>query len=118
MPGSTVRTGPAGTPGRAAPVPAGTRVTAITWSGEVHVRGIRGDVDVHSQSGDVEVRDVAANRVTAVVDAAVRATRLFAANNRLDLNAVLDWHNNGSSTRRGLAAAQSAFASFSATTTS
>lgn len=38
-------------------VPVGTRLTAITWSGEARVRGVHGDVDVHSHSGDIEVRD-------------------------------------------------------------
>lgn len=38
-------------------VPAGTRVSASSWSGSVSVRGVRGDADVHTQSADVAVRD-------------------------------------------------------------
>ncbi len=38
-------------------VPAGTKVSARTWSGAASVRGVHGDVEVHSQSGDVQVRD-------------------------------------------------------------
>jgi DUF4097 and DUF4098 domain-containing protein YvlB len=38
-------------------VPAGARVSASSWSGSVTLRGIRGDVEVHSQSADVDVRD-------------------------------------------------------------
>jgi DUF4097 and DUF4098 domain-containing protein YvlB len=38
-------------------VPVGARLTASTWSGSVSVRGVHGDVDVHAQSGDVDVRD-------------------------------------------------------------
>ena len=39
-------------------IPATARVTATTWSGEAKVRGVHGDVEVHSQSGEVDVRDV------------------------------------------------------------
>jgi DUF4097 and DUF4098 domain-containing protein YvlB len=38
-------------------VPVGTRVIANSWSGSVSVRGVRGEVQAHVQSGDVEVRD-------------------------------------------------------------
>lgn len=38
-------------------VPAGSRVSANTWSGSINVRGVAGDVDVHSLSGDIVVRD-------------------------------------------------------------
>ena len=34
-------------------VPVGTKVVARTWSGSVSVRGVHGDIDAHSQSGDV-----------------------------------------------------------------
>jgi DUF4097 and DUF4098 domain-containing protein YvlB len=39
-------------------VPAGSRVTANTWSGSISVRGVAGDVDAHAMSGDVEIHDV------------------------------------------------------------
>jgi DUF4097 and DUF4098 domain-containing protein YvlB len=38
-------------------VPAGTRLSATTWSGSVSIRGVHGEVEAHSQSGDVQVRD-------------------------------------------------------------
>lgn len=38
-------------------VPMGTRVVANSWSGSVSVRGVRGEVEAHVQSGDVDVRD-------------------------------------------------------------
>ena len=38
-------------------VPAGTRVSATTWSGALSVRGVHGDIEAHAQSGDVQVRD-------------------------------------------------------------
>ena len=38
-------------------VPAGTRVAATTWSGAVHVHGVHGDLELHAQSGDIDVRD-------------------------------------------------------------
>ncbi len=38
-------------------VPVGTRVVANSWSGSVSVRGVRGEVEAHVQSGDVDVRD-------------------------------------------------------------
>jgi DUF4097 and DUF4098 domain-containing protein YvlB len=38
-------------------VPRGARVSAGTWSGEVHVSGVHGETEARSQSGNVEVRD-------------------------------------------------------------
>lgn len=38
-------------------VPAGARVAATTWSGSVSISGVRGDVEAHAQSGDVQVKD-------------------------------------------------------------
>ena len=38
-------------------VPAGSRVTATTWSGSVGVHGVQGEIEIHAQSGDVDVRD-------------------------------------------------------------
>ena len=38
-------------------VPAGARVSASSWNGSVVLRGVRGDLDAHSQSADVTVRD-------------------------------------------------------------
>ena len=38
-------------------VPAGTKVSATTWSGSLSVRGVHGDIEAHAQSGDVQVRD-------------------------------------------------------------
>jgi DUF4097 and DUF4098 domain-containing protein YvlB len=39
-------------------VPAGSRVSARSWSGSVSVRGVHGDVETQTQSADVDVRDV------------------------------------------------------------
>jgi DUF4097 and DUF4098 domain-containing protein YvlB len=39
-------------------VPAGAKVTATSWSGSVSVRNVRGDVETHTQSANIEVRDV------------------------------------------------------------
>jgi Uncharacterized conserved protein len=39
-------------------VPVGARVSASSWSGSVSVRGVHGDVDTHTQSADVDIRDV------------------------------------------------------------
>jgi DUF4097 and DUF4098 domain-containing protein YvlB len=39
-------------------VPVGARVTARTQSGDISVRGTRGEVNVTAQSGDIEVEDV------------------------------------------------------------
>jgi DUF4097 and DUF4098 domain-containing protein YvlB len=38
-------------------VPAGVHLVARSWSGSLAIRGVHGDVEAHSQSGDVEVRD-------------------------------------------------------------
>ena len=38
-------------------VPVGTKVATTTWSGSITIRGVRGDVEAHAQSGDVSVRD-------------------------------------------------------------
>jgi DUF4097 and DUF4098 domain-containing protein YvlB len=45
-------------------VPAGVRLEARSWSGSVSVRGVHGDVEAHSQSGDIQIRD-AGSRVEA-----------------------------------------------------
>jgi DUF4097 and DUF4098 domain-containing protein YvlB len=39
-------------------VPVGARVTARSWSGSVSVKGVHGDVDTHTQSADVDLRDI------------------------------------------------------------
>jgi DUF4097 and DUF4098 domain-containing protein YvlB len=41
-------------------VPVGTRVSANSWSGSVTVRGVRGELEAHTQSGDIDVRDAGA----------------------------------------------------------
>ncbi|MDQ2666933.1 MAG: DUF4097 family beta strand repeat-containing protein, partial [Gemmatimonadota bacterium] len=38
-------------------VPAGTRLSASTWSGSVGVRGVHGEIEIRAQSGDITVRD-------------------------------------------------------------
>jgi hypothetical protein len=38
-------------------VPAGTHVSAVSWSGSVSVHGVHGDVESHTQSADIDVRD-------------------------------------------------------------
>ena len=45
-------------------VPAGVRLTANTWSGSLVVRGVRGEIEAHAQSGDIEIHD-AGDRVEA-----------------------------------------------------
>jgi DUF4097 and DUF4098 domain-containing protein YvlB len=39
-------------------VPAGAKVMATSWSGSVSVRSVHGDVETHTQSANIEVRDV------------------------------------------------------------
>jgi DUF4097 and DUF4098 domain-containing protein YvlB len=41
-------------------VPSTARVVASSWSGSVSVRGVHGDIETHTQSADVEVRDAGA----------------------------------------------------------
>ena len=41
-------------------VPTGARVSASSRSGSVEVRGVRGDVEIHTQSADVDVRNAGA----------------------------------------------------------
>jgi DUF4097 and DUF4098 domain-containing protein YvlB len=38
-------------------VPAGARVTARSWSGSVSARGVRGDLEVRTQSADIDLAD-------------------------------------------------------------
>ena len=38
-------------------VPVGARVSARSWSGSVSVKGVHGDVETHTQSADVDIRD-------------------------------------------------------------
>jgi DUF4097 and DUF4098 domain-containing protein YvlB len=38
-------------------VPAGTRVSARSFSGSVSIRGVRGDVEARAQSADIDIRD-------------------------------------------------------------
>ena len=38
-------------------VPAGVHLAASTWSGSLIVHGVRGEIEAHAQSGDIEVRD-------------------------------------------------------------
>ncbi|HEY2026475.1 MAG TPA: DUF4097 family beta strand repeat-containing protein [Gemmatimonadaceae bacterium] len=39
-------------------VPVGARVTATSWSGSVTVHNVRGEVETHTQSANIDVRDV------------------------------------------------------------
>lgn len=39
-------------------VPSGAKVAAMSWSGSVSVQRVRGDVEAHTQSADIDVRDV------------------------------------------------------------
>ncbi|HEY2064850.1 MAG TPA: DUF4097 family beta strand repeat-containing protein [Gemmatimonadaceae bacterium] len=39
-------------------VPAGAKVMATSWSGSVSVRNVRGEVETHTQSANIDVRDV------------------------------------------------------------
>lgn len=39
-------------------VPVGARVSASSWSGSATVRGVRGDVEIRTQSADIDVRNV------------------------------------------------------------
>jgi DUF4097 and DUF4098 domain-containing protein YvlB len=45
-------------------VPQGVRVVARAGSGDISIRGTKGEVEVHAQSGDIELEDVA-NRLDA-----------------------------------------------------
>ncbi|MEO8561489.1 MAG: DUF4097 family beta strand repeat-containing protein [bacterium] len=38
-------------------VPAGIHLVASSWSGSLKVKGVRGEIEAHAQSGDVDVRD-------------------------------------------------------------
>ena len=38
-------------------VPAGVHLVTSTWSGSLSVSGVKGEIDAHAQSGDVEIRD-------------------------------------------------------------
>lgn len=38
-------------------VPVGIKVIATSWSGSISVKGVRGPLDIHSQSADVDIRD-------------------------------------------------------------
>ena len=38
-------------------VPAGVHLVTNTWSGSLRVTGVKGEIDAHAQSGDVDVRD-------------------------------------------------------------
>jgi hypothetical protein len=55
-------------------VPAGTRVTATSVSGDVSVRGMRGEVDARSTSGDVDVQGGARRVALQSVSGDVRAS--------------------------------------------
>jgi hypothetical protein len=56
-------------------VPAGTRVMARAMSGDIVVRGARGEVEAHSVSGDVDVEDATA-LVAESVSGSVRVLRI------------------------------------------
>jgi DUF4097 and DUF4098 domain-containing protein YvlB len=56
-------------------VPVGTRVLAHTTSGDITVRGVRGEVEAHSTSGDIKIDD--ADRINfEAVSGDVEATRV------------------------------------------
>jgi DUF4097 and DUF4098 domain-containing protein YvlB len=38
-------------------VPTGVHLVTSTWSGSLRVSGVRGEIDAHAQSGDVDIRD-------------------------------------------------------------
>jgi DUF4097 and DUF4098 domain-containing protein YvlB len=57
-------------------VPVGTRVAAQSVSGNVSVRGVRGEVEVGAVSGDVEVQDAVRRVLLNSVSGAVRGTNL------------------------------------------
>lgn len=57
-------------------VPAGTRVAAASVSGDVRVRGVRGEVDARSTSGDVDVEGGARRVALQSVSGDVHATSL------------------------------------------
>ena len=82
--GSTVRvsTGSNRSRGRAGEqrlevvVPVGTRVAAQSVSGNVSVRGVRGEMEVGTVSGDVDVQDAVRRVLLNSVSGAVRGTNL------------------------------------------
>jgi DUF4097 and DUF4098 domain-containing protein YvlB len=57
-------------------VPYGVRVLATTWSGDVSVRGTRGQVEIHSQNGDIDVDDVSARLDVNTLSGDLRATNI------------------------------------------
>jgi DUF4097 and DUF4098 domain-containing protein YvlB len=57
-------------------VPYGVRVLATTWSGDVSVRGTRGQVEIHTQNGDIEVDDVAARLDVNTLSGDLQATNI------------------------------------------
>jgi DUF4097 and DUF4098 domain-containing protein YvlB len=57
-------------------VPYGVRVIVHSQSGDVSVRGTRGEVEAHAQSGDVQVDDVAARLDVNTLSGGVTATNV------------------------------------------
>lgn len=55
-------------------VPTGTRIDARTQSGEITVRGTKGEVDANSQSGDVRVEDAARRLDVSTLSGSIEAT--------------------------------------------
>jgi DUF4097 and DUF4098 domain-containing protein YvlB len=54
-------------------VPYGVRVVARTQSGDISVRGTRGEVEAHAQSGDVHIEDVTARLDVVTISGEVTA---------------------------------------------
>ncbi|MEP6493744.1 MAG: DUF4097 family beta strand repeat-containing protein [bacterium] len=57
-------------------VPYGVRVIARTQSGDIAVRGTRGEVEAHAQNGDVHVEDVAARLDVVTISGEVTAANI------------------------------------------
>jgi DUF4097 and DUF4098 domain-containing protein YvlB len=57
-------------------VPVGTRVQAQTVSGDVGVRGVRGELEAGSVSGDIDVQDAVRRVILNTVSGSVKGTKL------------------------------------------
>lgn len=57
-------------------VPQGVRVIARSQSGDVEIRGTRGEVEVHAQSGDVTVEDVSTRLTVSTLSGGITAANI------------------------------------------
>ena len=57
-------------------IPQGVRVIARTQSGDIEIRGTRGEVEVHAQNGDVSVEDVATRLTVNTLSGGITAANI------------------------------------------